>query len=101
MRWSLRKQSVRRALAISLGVLTMGLAAYQFWGAHGYAALLRKRQEEQEWTARNQALRRENEALQKQIHDLKTDPRSIEKIAREELMLVQPEDRIILAPEKK
>ncbi len=101
MRWNLRKSNVRRALALSLGLLGVALAAYQVWGANGYAALLRKRQEEREWAARNQELQRKNQDLQKRVHDLHSNPQAIEKIAREELLLVKPEDRIILAPEKK
>ena len=101
MRWNLRKAGVRRALVFCLGVLGVALAAYQFWGANGYAALRRKQQEERGWATRNEALRHENETLQQRVHELHTDPRAIEKIAREELLLAKPDDRIILAPEKK
>ncbi len=101
MRWNLRKSNVRRALALSLGLLGVALAAYQVWGANGYAALLRKRQEEREWAVRNRELQQKNRDLQKRVHDLHSNPQAIEKIAREELLLVKPEDRVILAPEKK
>lgn len=101
MSWNLRSRGTRRAIAASLGGLFLALLAYQVWGENGYFALRRKWQEEREWQERNEALRRKNEALQKRIHELRTDPKAIEKIAREELMLARPEDRIILAPQKK
>jgi len=85
----------------SLVALFLAVVAYHLWGAHGLFALRRKLREEREWQARNEALRRQNEALQKSIHELRTDPRVIEKIAREEMLLVNPGDQIILAPQKK
>ena len=101
MRFNLRRSGARRAIALSLGGLFLALAAYQIWGQNGYVALRRKLEEHREWQTRNEALRRQNEALQKRIHELRTDPKAIEKIAREELMLARPEDKIILTPQKK
>ena len=43
-------------------------------------------------------LMQENAALQKDITDLKTDPQTIRKIAREELGLAQPGEVIIKLP---
>ncbi|HYM11234.1 MAG TPA: septum formation initiator family protein [Bryobacterales bacterium] len=88
-------------MAATLGGLFLALAAYQVWGAKGFFALRRKLREEQEWQQRNVALRRENEALEKRIHDLRTDPKAIEKIAREEYMLAAPGETVLLAPRKK
>ena len=101
MRWNLRKPTARRVMKASLGALFLALAAYQVWGANGLAALHRKRQEQHEWQQKNEALRRQNDALQKRIHELKTDPKAIERIAREEYMLAGPGEKILLAPQKK
>ena len=101
MRWSLRKPTARRTIAASLGCLFMALAAYQFWGTNGFFALRRKLQEEREWRERNEALSRQNEEMQKRIHELRTDPKAIEKIAREELMLAGSGEKVLLAPQKK
>ena len=100
MRWNLRRSTTRRTLVLFLGCLFLALAAYQRWGDNGYWALERRRQEQREWETRNQELRGHNAELGKRIHDLKTDPKTIEKIAREELMLVRPEDKVILAPQR-
>jgi len=43
-------------------------------------------------------LNKENAALEDQIKDLKTDPQTIRKIAREELGLAQPGEIIIKLP---
>ena len=101
MRWNLRKPTARRALTASLGGLFLLLAAYQVWGANGLVALRRRWQEEQEWRQRNEALHRQKEGLLKRIHELKTDPKAIEKIAREELMLAGQGEKVVLAPQKK
>lgn len=101
MSWNLRRPTARRAMLVSIGGLFLALAAYQVWGANGFFALRRKLQEEREWRDRNEALWRQNETLQKRIHELKTDPKAIEKIAREELMLAGSGEKILLAPQKK
>lgn len=101
MSWNLRKATTRRAIAIVLGILFVALGAYQIRGANGLLALRRKMQEERDWRERNAELRRQNEELEKRIHELRTDPKAIEKIAREELMLASPGEKVLLAPQKK
>ncbi len=101
MRLNLRRPSARRLVWFSLTGLFLLLAAYQVFGSNGVLAFRRKLHEEQDWRARNETLRRQNEALEKRIHQLKTDPKAIEKIAREELMLADPNERVILNPQKK
>lgn len=101
MRWNLRKPDTRRAIWFTLTGLFLILAAYQVFGVNGYVALRHKRQEELDWRARTEALRRENEALEKRTHQLRTDPKAIEKIAREDMMLAGPGDRVIVTPDKK
>ncbi len=96
-----RKPSARRAVAVVLGATFAALAAYQVWGANGLWALRRRLQEERQWEAQNEALRQQNAALEKRIHELRTDPRAIEKIAREELMLAGSGEKILVAPQKK
>ena len=44
-------------------------------------------------------LNKENAALQQAVKELKTDPRAIEKIAREELILAKPGEIIIKIPQ--
>jgi len=101
MHWNLRKSHTRRAIALSIGGLFLALVVYQFVGENGYLAARRKWHEEREWRQRNEALLRQNQALERRIHELRTEPKVIEKIAREELMLARPEEKIIHDPQKK
>ncbi|MBI3665093.1 MAG: septum formation initiator family protein [Acidobacteria bacterium] len=81
--------------------LFLMLVAYQVFGANGIVALRHRKQEEIEWRARNEALQRQNGELGTRIHGLRTDPKAIEKIAREDMMLAGPGDRVIVTPDKK
>src|SRR5215470_8103147 len=101
MSLNLRKTQTRRAVALVLVLLFLALGVYQIRGANGLMALHRRRQEEREWQERNETLRRQNEELEKRVHELRTDPKAIEKIAREELMLASPGEKVLLAPQKK
>ena len=101
MHWNLRRPTARRTVACCLGMLFLAVAAYQRWGANGYWALERRLQEQRDWEARNEASRHNKADLEKSIHNLRTDLKTIEKIAREELKLVKPDDNVILAPQKK
>ena len=98
---NLRRPNTRRIVWMSLTGLLLAMAAYQVFGSNGLLALRRQLQEERQWQQRNETLRRGNQALQKRIHELRTDPKTIERIAREELMLADPAERIILTPQKK
>ena len=100
MSWNLRKAGARRTIAFCLGGLFLALAAYQVWGDHGYRALQRRRQEVREWEAKNQALHKHNSKLEKRIDDLHNRRGLIEKLAREDLRLGRPGERIIHSPQK-
>jgi len=82
-------------------MLFLALGAYEIRGTNGILALRRKMQEEKQWRERNEALQRQNNEIEKRIHELRTDPKTIEKIAREELMLAGSGEKILLAPQKK
>lgn len=101
MRWNLRKPTARRAMRVSLGLMFLALAAYHVWGANGIVSLRRRLQEQREWQERNEALRRQNQALERRVQELKSDPKAIEKIAREDYMLAAPGEKVLLAPQKK
>ena len=91
----------RSVIAASLGGLVLILAAYQVFGEKGLVALRQKRREEREWQSRIEELQRQNAALEKRIRLLRTDPRYVEKIAREEMLMADPGDRVIITPQKK
>jgi cell division protein FtsB len=83
-----------------LVVFVVVLLVHDIFGTHGYLAMHRKQQEMQKVKATLQRLNRENALLEEDVQDLKTDPQTIRKIAREELGLAQPGEIIIKLPEQ-
>ncbi len=56
------------------------------------------RAEYQQIEAEVKRLQRENERLQEEIRALKTDPQVIERIAREELHMIRPDEMVLSFP---
>ncbi len=100
MRWTLRKHGTRRAILLSLSGLFLFLLAYQIWGEHGYLALRRKWDQERAWLRRIEEQRRRNTELEKQIDDLRNNPEAIKQRAREDLLMVEPAEQVIVKPPK-
>jgi cell division protein FtsL len=92
---SLLKQHSRALL----GLLLFLLVVHDIFGAHGYLAMRRTQNEINKVNANIQQLNKENAQLQQEVRDLKTDPRKIEKIARDELGLAKPGEVIIKIPQ--
>jgi cell division protein FtsB len=74
------------------------LLVHDVFGTHGYLSMRKKQQEIQKVNAELNRLSKENEALLQEQQDLKTDPQTIRKIAREELLLAEPGEIIIKLP---
>jgi cell division protein FtsL len=75
------------------------LFVHDVFGAHGYLSMRRTQDGIRRVKSEIEALNRENAALQQAVKDLKSDPRAIEKIAREELILAKPGEIIIKIPQ--
>ncbi len=76
-----------------LVLCVVGLVAFAistFFGKHGVRSLLEKRDDYEQLDRSVTQLQRDNVRLQERIHQLESDPRYIEKIARERLGLVKP-----------
>jgi cell division protein FtsB len=82
-----------------LGLLLFALVVHDIFGAHGYLAMRRTRQEIKKVNADIRRLDKENVQLQEEVKELKSDPRKIEKIARDELGLAKPGEVIIKIPQ--
>jgi cell division protein FtsL len=82
-----------------LGLLLFLLVVHDIFGAHGYLAMRRTQNEIMKVNANIQQLNKENAQLHQEVRDLKTDPRKIEKIARDELGLAKPGEVIIKIPQ--
>jgi cell division protein FtsL len=81
-----------------MGLFVVVLLVHNIFGAHGFLAMQRTRAEMEKTTIQLDKLDKENSQLEQEVRDLKSDPRLIEKIAREEIQLARPGEIIIRMP---
>jgi cell division protein FtsB len=81
-----------------LVVFVAVLLVHDVFGTHGFLAMRRKQQEIEKVLIELNRLNKENAGLQQDVKDLKTDPQTIERIAREELGQARPGEVIIKLP---
>jgi len=84
-----------------MAVFVAVLLVHDIFGTHGYLAMRQKRQEIQKVARELEKLSKENEELQQNVQDLKSDPETIRKIAREEYGLAGSNEKIIKLPAPK
>ena len=90
---------LRQYGATLLGLLLLALVVHDIFGTHGYLAMRRTEQEIKKVKADIEQLSKQNVQLADEVKDLKSDPRKIEKIARDELGLAKPGEVIIKIPQ--
>jgi len=84
-----------------MGVFVALLLVHDIFGTHGYLAMKQKQQEIQKVRQDLEKLNKENSQLQQNVQDLKSDPETIRKIAREEYGLAGRDEKIIKLPAPK
>lgn len=90
----------RRLLATAAAALLAVLLAFHaIFGANGMLAYERKRAEYHRLQEETDRLQRENQRISQRIRDLKSDPRSIEREAREQLRYARPGDVVFAVPD--
>jgi len=77
------------------------LLVHDVFGTHGYLAMRQKQQEIRKVRQELDKLNKENAELQQNVQDLKSDPETIRKIAREEYGLAGINEVIIKLPAPK
>ena len=82
-----------------LGLLVLVMIVHDVFGTHGFLAMRRTQVEISKVKANLEALSKENAALAQEVKDLNSDPRLIEKIARDDLGLARPGEIIIRIPQ--
>jgi cell division protein FtsL len=82
-----------------LSLFVVVLLVHNVFGAHGFLAMRRTQDEIEKVKKELNRLNSENQQLQDDVKSLKTDPRRIEKIARDELLLAKPGEIIINSPQ--
>jgi cell division protein FtsB len=92
--WNGVRHYVPHLLAVFVAVLFL----HDVFGTHGFVAMHRKQQEIQKVKTDLDRLNNENSDLEQDVKNLKTDPHTIEKIAREELGQARPGEVIIKLP---
>ena len=90
---------VRQYGGVLLGLLLFALVVHDIFGTHGYLAMRRTEQEIKKVNADRERLNKENLQLEEEVTELKSDPRKIETIARDELGLAKPGEVIIKIPQ--
>ena len=81
-----------------LALFIVALVVHDVFGAHGFIAMRRTQSEIQRVKNDLDRLNKENLELGDQVRALKSDPRLIEKIAREDLQRAKPGEIIIRIP---
>jgi len=89
----------RAKIATAAVVVVMVVLGYHaIFGANGLLMYHKKRQMSRELATQNQSLNEENAVLEQQIKGLKSDPKMIEKEARERLRYARPGEVIYTIP---
>jgi cell division protein FtsB len=82
-----------------LGLALFALLVHDVFGPHGFIAMRRTQKEIEQIREQIGKMNEENESLTKQVTSLKSDPKSIERIAREEMGLARPGELIFKLPD--
>src|SRR5262245_30886483 len=92
---SLRKKAIALGSIIALIALVVG----SFFGDRGILRMVAQRERTQSLRLEIDELRAENGRLAGEIAALKSDPRAVEKLAREELGMARPGETVFLIHE--
>ncbi|MBS1850610.1 MAG: septum formation initiator family protein [Acidobacteria bacterium] len=90
--------SRRRLATVGVVVVTVWLSLHVLLGANGMVVYRQKKSEYQELQKSVQELQLENQRTLGQIQNLKTNPQTIEKEAREQLHYARPGEVVYVAP---
>jgi cell division protein FtsB len=97
--WVMRVYFLRRRIAtITVTVLAASLFVHVMFGANGMIVYRQKRAEYEALRKQVIQVQQENELYTQQIQGLKSDQKSIEKEAREQLGYAKPGEYVYVAP---
>ncbi len=88
----------RRVATAAVAIVAVGVFVHVMFGANGMAVYRSKKAEYQNLQKEINSLQKENERYTDQVNELKTDPRRIEKEAREQFHYARPGEVIYVAP---
>jgi cell division protein FtsB len=90
---------VRKNARQILGLALFALLVHDIFGAHGFIAMRRTQKEIEQVRQQIGKLNDENKSLTDEVTSLKTDPKAIERIAREDMGLARPGELIYRLPD--
>ena len=85
-----------RLLKVALAFVGCALALDALVGARGLPAVLQARREYQALSGELERIRDENAQLRQQVRRLREDPEAIEEIARRDLHLIRPGEKVFI-----
>src|SRR5450432_41446 len=88
----------RKGATAAVTVLTVWLFVHVMFGANGMVVFRQKRAEYKSLQTEIGGLQKENDSYSKQINSLRTDPKTIEKEAREKLHYTRPREVVYVSP---
>ena len=94
------KATLYRNGILVLLLASIALIVHNIFGQNGYFALRRQQKELHALQFDIQQLKQDNDQLEKHIKALKSDPAAVERLAREQMHLVKPGEKIYMLPDK-
>jgi cell division protein FtsB len=88
-----------RAFVLGTVIALVALAVGSVFGDRGILSMLGEREKVESLREELEALEAENARLSSEIRDLRTSPRAIERLAREELGLARADETVFLIRE--
>jgi cell division protein FtsB len=90
----------RKAITLASIIAVVALVVGSLFGDRGFLQLVRQQQGAEALAREIEELRQENGHLAAEIAALRSDPRAIERLAREELGLCRPGETVFLIREE-
>ncbi len=87
-----------RHARVILSLVLLAVGVHDIFGTNGFLAMRRTQKQIEQTRAKIEQLNHDNSELTGQIESLRTDPKAIERIAREEMGLARPGEMIFKLP---
>ncbi len=91
---------LRRRGVLILGLALLAVFVHDIFGERGFRAMRRNQREVRQLEQEIEEINEDNRQLAKQVKALKSDPKMIERLAREQMGLARPGELIIRLPAK-
>ena len=92
-------ESRRKLATAAMSVLVVMLAYHVVFAAYGMIAYQHKRSDHHKLQQEILRLQQENDRISLRVRELKSDPRAIEREAREQLKYARPGEVVYISPE--